>query len=154
MSQLKTDFIQTWHIPEYICDELVKFYKDNPKLRIKGLVNSGTDVAEAKKSMDIAIHPTNFDKPFKEYRYFLQNCLEDYIDIYPQINNLCGFNICESYNIQHYEKGEGFKAEHFERDGYDNVSLRRCLVFMTYLNDLDAGGTIFPYQKRTLKVNF
>ena len=22
---------------------------------------------------------------------------------------------------------------------------------MTYLNDLDAGGTTFPYQKRTLK---
>lgn len=146
-----TDFIQTWHIPEYICDELLKFYQINPDLRNKGLVNGGDDWADAKKSMDIAICPTNFNKPFKEYRFFLQKCLEEYIQIYPKVNNLCAFNICEPYNIQHYEKGEGFKREHFERDGYDNISLKRCLVFMTYLNDLDAGGTTFPYQKRTLK---
>lgn len=65
-----TDFIQTWHIPEYICDELLEFYKNNPDSRNKGVVNGDETWAEAKKSMDIAIDPTNFHKPFQEYRFF------------------------------------------------------------------------------------
>ena len=43
-----TDFIQTWHIPEYICDELLEFYKNNPDSRNKGVVNGDETWAEAK----------------------------------------------------------------------------------------------------------
>ena len=59
--------------------------------------------------------------------------------------------LTETYNIQHYKKGEGFKADHCERDGQLSKNIKRCLVFMTYLNDVDDGGTIFKYQNRTIK---
>ena len=49
------------------------------------------------------------------------------------------------------KKMSGFKIEHFERNGHNDHTIKRCLVFMTYLNDLDLGGTIFPYQNRTVK---
>ena len=39
----------------------------------------------------------------------------------------------------------------FERDGSFNSTIKRCLVFMTYLNDVEKGGTFFPYQQRLVK---
>ena len=151
LHQTKKDFIYTWHIPEGICDAILEFYKLNPKLQHVGTFNGDETWADIKKSTDIGISPQNFNQPFQDYRIYLQKCLEDYIQTYPKIDNLCRFDIVEPYNIQHYKKGEGFKREHFERCGYNDHTLKRCLVFMTYLNDLDAGGTIFPYQNRTVK---
>lgn len=51
----------------------------------------------------------------------------------------------EEYNIQKYLPGGGFKKWHFENDIIDN----RVLVFMTYLNDVENGGTEFLYQNLT-----
>jgi prolyl 4-hydroxylase len=157
MRNPNSDFIQTWTMPEHICDQLINWYNTNADYQYSGTVGGGDfskkgiKDTSVKVSTDIAIHPENLDKPFNEYRVRLQECLKDYINTYPKVDSLCKFNIVEPYNIQHYKKGEGFKKEHFERDGYNNRTVRRCLVFMTYLNDLDAGGTIFPYQNRTLK---
>ena len=47
-------------------------------------------------------------------------------------------------NIQHYEPGGGFKIFHCENSTKDTIN--RHLVFMTYLNDVNDGGTIFKYQ--------
>jgi prolyl 4-hydroxylase len=148
------DFIRTWTIPEYICDEILHFYKTNKELHEVGNVNSDKGEVknpEFKKSTDIGIAPENNERPFHDYRNELQKCLDFYTEDFPMANKLPRFNIVERYNIQHYKKGEGFTQEHFERNGGFNKTIRRCLVFMTYLNDLDEGGTIFPYVKRTIK---
>ena len=148
------DFIRTWTIPEYICDELLQFYKNNKGLHEVGNINTNEGQVkrpEFKISTDIGIAPENNSRPFQDYRNELQKCLDMYTEDFPMANKLPRFNIVEVYNIQHYKKGEGFKKEHFERDGGFNKTIRRCLVFMTYLNDLDEGGTIFPYQERTIK---
>ena len=51
----------------------------------------------------------------------------------------------EKYNIQKYKPGDGFYEWHCERNtGWFG---KRCLVFMTYLNDVTEGGTEFKYQK-------
>ena len=52
----------------------------------------------------------------------------------------------ESCQIQYYKPGEGFKKWHFERS---SRAENRCLVFMTYLNDVPDGGTHFKYQDLT-----
>ena len=153
LHQTKNDFINSWHIPEYICDAILEFYESNPQWRHVGTVNTGQSWEEAKKSTDISIACDNFAQPFQDYREHLQKCLEYYIEAYPKVNTLERFDIVEPYNIQHYKKGEGFKKEHFERSGTNDFTVKRCLVFMTYLNDLDAGGTIFPYQNRTVKAS-
>ena len=147
------DFIRTWTIPEYICDEILQFYKNNKQLHESGQTLDEGEVKkpEFKKSTEIGIDAENNEKPFHDYRNELQKCLNFYVEDFPMANKLPRFNIVERYNIQHYKKGEGFIKEHFERNGGFNKSIRRCLVFMTYLNDLEAGGTIFPYVKRTIK---
>jgi hypothetical protein len=48
--------------------------------------------------------------------------------------------------IQHYKPNEGFYVWHTERTGAERVASRH-LVFMTYLNDVDNGGTEFHHQK-------
>jgi len=58
------------------------------------------------------------------------------------------FSIDDVFNIQYYEKNKGYYVDHIENDG-KNSRLKRCLVFMTYLNDVSDGGTIFKNQKIT-----
>tara|TARA_R110000822_G_scaffold235316_1_gene366238 strand:+ start:326 stop:925 length:600 start_codon:yes stop_codon:yes gene_type:complete len=149
------DFIQTWHIPEGICDGFLEYFENNEKLHVEGCCieegKGGVVVKDAKESTDIPISPSNMNQPFMDYRIELQKCLNQYIKIYPHIDNMNKFDITENYNIQHYPKGGGFKKEHFERDGTFSKSIKRCLVFMTYLNDLDDGGTKFIYQNRIVK---
>ncbi len=150
------DFISSWTIPEHICDEILDYFKNNPNLHHRGVVlppNSGPPSVDNnyKISTDINISPQNNDRPFGEYRNELQKCLDIYVETYPHVNKIHRFNITEVYNIQHYKKGEGFVAEHCERDGTFDLSLKRCLVFMTYLNDLEDGGTKFIYQDRIVK---
>ena len=149
------DFIQTWHIPEGICDAIVEFYQKNLNETIPGkavvMGQGGQVLKDIKESTDLPISANNWDQPFMDYRIELQKCLDEYSNIYKHLQHLNRFNIIESYNIQHYPKGGGFKIEHFERDGSLNKTIKRCLVFMTYLNDLDDGGTKFIYQNRIVK---
>lgn len=52
--------------------------------------------------------------------------------------------------IQKTEPGEGYHIWHFENS--DVAYLRRVLVYMVYLNDVDEGGeTEFLYQGRRIK---
>ena len=54
------------------------------------------------------------------------------------------FNINTNLNIQHYNINEGLNYYHYERDDLSTCS--RNLVFMTYLNEVEDGGTQFKYQ--------
>ena len=51
------------------------------------------------------------------------------------------------YNLQYYPPGGGFKTWHSER--INPIASKRVFVFMTYLNDVEDGGTDFYYQKLT-----
>lgn len=150
---LNKDFIHSWTMPEYICDEILHYYHNNTDLHKEGVIEYGNSkrVSNDKQATEIHISPDNNDKPFGDYRSFLQKGLNEYCEEYPHVNNMYSFNVTETYNIQHYKKDEGFKIEHFERTGQFDYTIKRCLVFMTYLNDVDAGGTKFIYQNRTIK---
>lgn len=153
-SRSSSDFIQSWTMPEYVCDEILQYYKDNEEYHVTGSIafeGKSTIMEDVKVSTDLAVSAGNNERPFYDYRNLLQKYLDEYVSIYPDVNNLHRFNITETYNIQHYKKGEGFKKDHCERDGQFSKNVKRCLVFMTYLNDVDDGGTIFKYQNRTIK---
>ena len=53
----------------------------------------------------------------------------------------------EPPQIQYYKPGQGFKLWHCERIAKNH---QRCLVFMTFLNDVLEGGTHFKYQNLTV----
>ena len=143
-------FILSWTIDERICDGIVDYFKQNQHLSQEGVTYGGVDKL-IKESNDLQINPDFIEEPFLSYRKQLQNCLNDYINRYPSLNRIARFNITEQYNIQHYPIGGGFKDEHCERGGLFDKNIKRCLVFQTYLNDVDDGGTIFTYQNRKIK---
>jgi hypothetical protein len=138
-------FIGGWYIPKKVCDDLLTFIDNNKEKFSEGETNTGKNL-ETKDSMDLTISPNHFGFPFREYRSYLQNCLQEYVKTYPDLDNNAIFNVTEKYNLQYYKKGGGFKKWHCE-SSMDILNYKRVLVFMTYLNDVPDGGTDFKYQK-------
>jgi len=141
-------FVAGYMAPKRLCDDIVKYYKDNKKKQYVGTVATFEVLKDVKESTDIMIQPEDTFKPFGEYRHHLQKCIEEYQKKYTSIGMYARFNIAQPYLIQHYPKGGGFKIWHFENAGYPQI-VKRKLVFMTYLNDAPNAGTEFKYQKLT-----
>ncbi len=149
----KETLIGGWFMPENLCDDIIKYYNSNKDLQYKGVAGSGgggkphSNEAnlDTKDSMDMMIYEDNISEPFNSYRILLQECLDNYIEKYEDVNNNRRFNINEPYNIQYYKIGGGFKKWHFENAGRRD----RLLAFMTYLNNIEDGGTEFKYQGLT-----
>ena len=137
-------FIGGWYIPEKNCDDLVNYYNENTHLVHKGKIgHKGKVELEHKESFDISFYGN--EKVLLDYNTELQKCLDLYLKKYEYCNYSDKFNITEPVNLQKYPVGGGFKLYHFER--MSRLSVKRYLVFMTYLNDVDDGGTEFLYQK-------
>jgi len=139
-------FIGGWYIEPKICDNLVKYFENNKHRQVPGALGNDHRIQEDfKKSTDILLRGD--DTLLDEYNIQLQKCLNEYIKIYPEINtHLQKFSSnVQGYVIQKYNPGEGYFRLHCERDSYNS----RCLVFMTYLNTVKDGGTIFKYQNVT-----
>ena len=120
----------------------------NKKRQIKGMIGGARPTQinhKIKKSIDMSIH--GFDSIFDDYNEELQKCLNKYSERYPEVaKEYASFNsTIEKYNIQKYKPGDGFYEWHCERN--TGCFGKRCLVFMTYLNDVTEGGTEFKYQK-------
>tara|TARA_R110001583_G_scaffold155239_1_gene306933 strand:- start:177 stop:758 length:582 start_codon:yes stop_codon:yes gene_type:complete len=151
------DFIGRYECPIELCDELVKFYHDNKELHRKGETNKGaiSNVvnSEAKDSIELGINVQEVaNNPiFQKYHKHLSECINKYADKYEGLKYTHPFDLIESYNIQHYPIGGGFKNWHCERGGTLDYTIKKVLVFMTYLNDLDDGGTMFKHYDLTEK---
>ena len=63
------------------------------------------------------------------------------------VNELNNYGPVEGLNIQKYNPGDGFYGWHHERGGIETSS--RAFAHMTYLNDVEDGGTEFWFQKLT-----
>ena len=138
-----------WYIPEQLCDELIQYYEQNKKYAVQGRLGKGGKKGsvdlEIKDSYDLSIGCKNFDVCIDKYRTELQNVLEKYLKKFNQADNVAPFNIITDYNIQKYAPNGGFKKWHCENTGEEG-NIKRHLVFMTYLNDVEDGGTNFLYQ--------
>ena len=80
----------------------------------------------------------NFDLPFKSFigGWFIPDKVCDKVIDY-----------FESKSDNHVKGTIGDNAWHFEENGDDK---KRHLVFMTFLNDVENGGTEFKYQNLTI----
>ena len=145
----KQTFLGGWYIDPKLCDEILKMFKQIPDvLKESGGIYNNNKLDQVDKdikdSIDIFIRSNNFKYPLNKYHEQLQICLENYVKKYPDVNRLARFTLTSQYNIQHYKKGGGFKKWHCERT--EIQSSKRVLVFMTYLNDVPDGGTMFRNQ--------
>ena len=147
----KETFIGGSFISEHLCDDLINYFEFNKVNAKPGLIHRGEQGSvidtDVKDSLDFPVMPESLHYPISNYSAELQMCLDNYLKKYPFANEMTCFNIKEEYNIQKYSIGGGFKTWHFERPS--GAKSNRVLVFMTYLNDVEDGGTEFYHQKFT-----
>ena len=145
-------FIGRFKCKHELCDGLIDYYNQNKKFQKPGEIGGNKIDKAMKESTDLVIHPDLERVPIiEEYFHHLEDCLEEYMKKYSALNKLYKFGLCEPFIIQKYKPGQGFKQEHCERVGVFDSSIKRVLVFMTYLNDVDDGGTHFTYYNLTEK---
>ena len=153
-------FIGGGYMSEEICDGVLDLYNNNKSLHISGTIgsdekNDGSQNkfdpivnVEAKKCTQLNIIPNAQELTL--YNIHLQAILDDYKQKYEWADFVNTYDIIENMIIQHYKPGEGFYKWHMEQNGYSDV-VHRHLVFMTYLNDVENGGTEF-YHFPDLKI--
>ena len=147
-------FIGCWNIDRSsLCDDLVGFFEDNQEKQEQGKSAGAVDLS-AKESIDITIHPRDLEKPeygpFKDYIDCLFTCYKDYTEQFPFLETIMPSTFIGSFNIQKYLPGGHFKLPHTERTSIQNSF--RVLAWMSYLNDVDDGGTTtFTHQNLEIK---
>ncbi len=141
-------FIGGWYINPKICKDLIKFYESKKHRQVDGNSGFGVNIGvnkDIKDSKDISLGPS--DSALDDYQTALHGCLKLYMKKYTEAFDLYQkYSSYENFiNIQKYLPGQGYKDWHTERTNL--MTSKRCLVFMTYLNDVKNGGTEFKYQK-------
>ena len=152
-AKVNPTFINSWIIePPSLCDSLVEYFESKISKQKKGSTGSGINI-NIKDSVDIAINPKDIILPgnqiFNQYFEELFECHKDYISQWPFLQeNSTKFEI-GVFNLQRYKPGQHFKKIHTER--FSVESLHRIFVFMTYLNDVEDGGsTYFSHYDLTI----
>lgn len=169
-------FIGGFYIPEKVCDDLINYFESNPDKQYQGTVNANENCKdhnrhknktaevvevqegkrvrlvepESKKSIDMGFEPMKHrhdHSVLDEYFKYFNECIKEYEFIYPQVKELSHYGTVEGLNIQKYNPGDGFYEWHQERAGSGTMS--RAFAHMTYLNDVEEGGTEFHFQKIT-----
>tara|TARA_B100000497_G_scaffold105597_1_gene121965 strand:+ start:7 stop:573 length:567 start_codon:yes stop_codon:yes gene_type:complete len=149
---MSENFIGAFECEEKIIDDINDFWSYHKKYATPGSTfNNKKSVIDndVKQSFDFPIYGSSqMCFPFDNYRVHLQRSLEQYLKLYSDADGYSKFDIYESLNLQWYPKGGGFKKWHFEASSMPYMS--RVLVYMTFLNDVPDGGTMFKYQNITI----
>ena len=154
LSEGAPNFIGCWFLNKnIICDDIINFFEKNKKLQHQGTTGKGINI-QHKKTTDITINPNNLMdnnyKIFKDYFEELQKCYLDYKDQWPFLKEFLNSVNIGSFNVQKYLTGDHFSNLHSERTTLS--TLHRVFAFMTYLNDVDDGGTTdFEFYKLKIK---
>ena len=135
------NFIHSFQVSPEVCDGLIEYHKTNTEYKSKGIV--GNRVRNyVKESTDVTFFKNSTDPIIQQYLSELHKAFIEYtthfkiqtLALEPELGN----------NIQYYPPGGGYKQYHWERT---NNSYNRQLVYMTYLNSVDNGGTEWLYQE-------
>ena len=142
-------FIGSWQLEDdVLCDRMVAFFEQHGEAQAPGRTGVGRVDQSYKHSLDIYVRPNDLKAPgyrvFADYMARLHDCFRDYTDQWDFLKTFLESVHIGGFNVQKYETGGHFGKLHSERTGLDG--LHRVLVWMTYLNDVAAGGeTEFPH---------
>jgi len=131
-----------------ICDNIIEAFNKSDKKTVGVVGISGDIDPKIKDSLDVQINHLDYNL-ISEYRKQLQVVIDNYVKRFPN----CSVDelLVVDGQVQYYPPGRGFKVFHSER-GTVGASLKRHLVFMTYLNDVtDGGETEFFHQKQKIQ---
>ena len=145
------NFIGCWQLEnDALCDGLIAHFERHREAQVPGRSGIGRIDETYKRSLDMAINPKDVQapgfEPFAAYMELLHDCFRDYTEQWDFLKTFLATVHIAGFNVQKYESGGHFTKLHSERTGL--AALHRVLVWMTYLNDVEAGGeTEFPYYK-------
>ena len=142
--KLNPNFIGSWVIASSLCDEIIDYYEKNKQKQMKGGTSEGINL-KIKDRQDISLSPKDLKLPENEVfqRYFenLFQCYRDYNIQWPFLASMISNLEIGSFNIGKYTPGQHFQKMHCERTSLN--TLHRLFAFMTYLNDVDDGGSTY-----------
>lgn len=142
-------FIGSWFIePFSLCNEITNYFDSHQAEQTRGKTNEGLDI-QSKNSTDVTIRPRDLGLPelesIRKYVELLYACHQDYLEQWPFLRSILPRVEIGSFNIQRYQPGEHFRKVHAERGTI--ATSHRLLAWMTYLNDVEDGGsTYFTHQ--------
>jgi len=153
----KDNFIKIYDFPDKVCEDLVGWFheiKDYRSLQVKRFGNVVDRTDKIKRSTDVSVcYQDSLDFfQVNNYLHFLNSALLDYINTFPILKEGPKIGLNSNFNIQWYKPNQGYFKPHCER-APSNSAENRVLVFMTYLNSVQSGGTIFPYSDVTFEAN-
>ena len=139
-----------WYIPDKVCDDLINYFSENENMAFKGSPDNEPVNLNKVDDKRLPLNKEDNILVFENYKKYLSKCLGLYKKKFEFSDKVPPYSLSKLTSLQKYEPGQGFKYWHFEDDGQkNNDGTRRHLVFMTYLNDVDDGGTNFLYQNIT-----
>ena len=136
------NFIGSWNIDnDSLCKEIIDFFEENKDLQKQGAVGAGNN-KQIKKTTDISVTPNDLKnikfKSVNNYIKELYKCYEDYQNQWPFTKGFEALHV-GAFNIQKYSPGDHFAKIHSERG--EIATSHRVFAWMTYLNNVDDGGT-------------
>ena len=142
---LTPNFIGSWTLePLSICEDLISYFELNLAKQNKGVTLGGVN-PNIKNSIDILIKPKDIILPgneaFKAYFDELFECYKNYVEEWPFLKDIAQKLEIGSFNLQRYKLDQHFKKIHTERSSIE--SSHRVFAFMTYLNDVEEGGSTY-----------
>ncbi len=139
---LQKNHISAWYIDTPLWDEILlecekkKILFEKEESGWRGYSNLYLDVLSKK------LHD--------EYKTILDKCLTEYKEHYPFLKECPPIRYqskddrkIPTFKIQKYKPGKFYSELHCENDGRYPY---RVIAFMTYLNNIEGGGTSFPHQ--------
>ena len=145
----KESFIRGWYVDDDVSDYMIKLFNSNKHLAGKGGIwnNEGKikHLKKIKDSSDLEISPSADHPLLEKYKKNLSDFIQLYEKEFSEMKSYNAYSLNKNFNIQHYVPGGGFKVWHSENGSL--ATSTRVLVFMTYLNNVPNGGTMFKYQK-------
>ena len=141
---LTPNFIGSWIIDPTLCEEIIEYFEKNKHKQYQGQTASGFNL-ESKNRQDITLTPKELNFPenkiYKKYFENLFECYKDYNHQWPFLTEMIKHLDIGNFNIGKYEPGQHFQKVHCERCGLN--TLHRLFAFMTYLNDVEEGGSTY-----------
>ena len=128
---------------ESICDKLIEYHKDNTEYK-------KSNYHPEKNSTDVLVFNQSKNKTIINFFENLTECMKSYINEFSIGDSSTNFRTNDINIIKHYKPGESYFEWHAERNNI--IQVRRQLVYMVYLNDVNDGGeTIYKYQDLKIK---
>ena len=152
------DFIGIYDnaISSYNCKEIIKWFETNPVKRGSVMFEDGSGTIDTRLKSDWEVEDSY--KTLFSNNSFVDIIIRDalikytpvYRESYPSVDNIDPWNVCNIYNIQKYDPGDGYHALHCEN--CNEATLHRVMAWMIYLNTVtDEGGTYFRCYDKILE---